>query len=69
MVSENIIRDNLAKDLSILEPGLVLIKTEFKLENLFGASGKVDILAPDEVGNFVVIEIKKKQSSCTPSHT
>lgn len=60
---ENAIRDSLAKNLSIVEPGLKLIKTNYALRNPEGANGFVDILARDSTGQFTVIELKRSDSS------
>lgn len=60
---EDLIRDNLAQKLDILEPSLVLIKKEFHLKNAVGSKGFVDILAKDLYNNFVIIEIKRSRES------
>lgn len=60
---EDRIRDYLADHLDLLEPGLSLIKKEHVLENPIGAGGKVDILARDRFGLFVVIEIKRSDQA------
>lgn len=57
------IRDYLADNLSILDSGLQLIKKEFPLKNEFGAGGFIDILARDEHGHLVVIEIKRSDQA------
>lgn len=59
MVSEANIRDFLAENLSFIESGLTFRKKEFSLNNDLGAGGRVDILARDQFGIFVIIEIKK----------
>lgn len=60
---EDLIRDNLAQSLDILEPNLVLIQKEFYLKNAIGSKGFVDILAKDRYNNFVIIEIKRSRES------
>lgn len=56
---ENKIRDRLAENLGVLDEGLELIDTEYKLPNALGGKGFIDILARDRFGTFVVIEIKR----------
>lgn len=56
--SEADIRDFLAKNLDMIEPGLMLQKKEQYLKNDNGASGFVDIFARDQKGRIVIIEIK-----------
>lgn len=46
------IRDNLANDLGVLEPGLGLIETEHPLKNAHGTSGRIDILANERAIRF-----------------
>ena len=62
-VREATIRDSLAANLSLLEEGLTLVRTEAPLASAVGADGRVDILARDEFDNFVVIEIKRSDQS------
>lgn len=57
------IRDYLASNLEMLERGLILVDTEYLLKNSFGASGRVDILARDIFGNYVIIEIKRSDQA------
>ena len=56
--NEASIRDNLANNLAVLEPGLGLIETEHPLKNAHGTSGRIHILAKDRFGNRVIIEVK-----------
>ncbi|UQU66480.1 endonuclease NucS [Couchioplanes caeruleus] len=60
---EDEIRDELAKNLSIIEQGLTLVATNFQLPNDAGSIGKVDILAKDTTGSYVVIELKRSDNS------
>ncbi len=53
------IRDSLAACLTDIEAGLTLVDTEVPLPNAIGARGRIDILANDRFGNFVVIEVKR----------
>lgn len=55
---EDIIRDYIAEHLELLDPNLKLIQKEYKLNNLYGSKGFIDILAIDIERNFVIIEIK-----------
>ena len=57
------IRDYLCQHLEILEPGLLLVEKEFRVPNAFGAGGFIDILAKDDFGHFVVIEIKRSDQA------
>lgn len=55
---EAAIRDKLAQNLAILEPGLSLLKVEPHLPDE-NASGYIDILARDRLGLLVLIELKR----------
>jgi len=56
--SEKELSDQLAQDLSFIEPGL----KPFKREGMF-RKGVVDLLAEDKDGKLVVIEVKRRQAS------
>jgi hypothetical protein len=60
---EAAIRDFLAEDVGVIEPGLVLIKDEYHLRNPNGASGFIDLFAKDADDNLVVIEVKRSDSA------
>ncbi|MFJ2608709.1 endonuclease NucS domain-containing protein [Streptomyces sp. NPDC087425] len=60
---ESVLRDQLAQNLTLIEPGLSLIGTEFHLRNPHGARGYVDILARDGLGKVVIIELKRSEST------
>lgn len=62
-IDENIIRDRISEDLSVIENRLVLIEKEFRLDNNYGANGRIDLLAKDEYDNFVVIELKRSDQA------
>jgi hypothetical protein len=62
-MNEAAIRDHLAANLDLIEPGLRLIKKEYALPNLLGARGFVDIVARDSFGHIVIIEIKRSENS------
>ena len=56
---EDRIRDFLAENLDLLEPHLELIGKEYQLPSRIGAGGRIDLLAKDPFGHFVLIEIKR----------
>ncbi len=60
---ENRIRDFLAGHLDLLEDRLALFETEYRLASPSGAGGRIDIVARDKFGHFVLIEIKRSDSS------
>ncbi|MBR7826627.1 DUF91 domain-containing protein [Actinospica sp. MGRD01-02] len=60
---EHKVRDLLAANLHILETGLRLVRVEFPLANDHGARGSIDILARDRHGMYVIIEVKRANSS------
>ncbi|QHS14674.1 endonuclease NucS domain-containing protein [Shewanella sp. Arc9-LZ] len=62
-MSEAKIRDELAKNLSIFGMGLQLIDIEYYLPNARGTRSFVDILARDEEGRYVIIELKRSNKS------
>ena len=61
--SESVIRDIIASNLDLIEPGMVLIEKEHYLPNKMGTKGFVDILAKDKDGHLVVIEVKKSDAT------
>jgi hypothetical protein len=63
MPSEAAIRDHLAANLDMIEPGLALVKVEHHLPNASGAAGFLDILAQTPSGQIVIIEIKRTKSA------
>ncbi len=69
MVHENDIPDALAHRLHLLEPGLALVETNYHLKNPEGSRGFIDILAKDDSGSFVVIELKRSDSSARDALT
>jgi hypothetical protein len=60
---ESIIRDKLAENLEVIEPGLCVRTKELVIANPHGASGKIDIFAEDRWAHRVVIEIKRSDKS------
>lgn len=63
MVNESKIRDFLSDNLNIIENGLELIDTEYHISNSYGASGRIDILARDIYGHYIIIEIKRSNQT------
>lgn len=57
------VRDSLAVNLDLIEPGLEKIDTELHLKNSHGAKGFIDIFARDRLRNVVVIEVKREDQS------
>lgn len=62
-MKESDLRDQLKINLSLIEDGLELVDDEFYLKNKIGTNGFVDILARDQKGRLVVIEIKISKHS------
>src|ERR1700736_66904 len=60
---EDRIRDFLAEHLCLLDPYLELVEKEYRVPNPVGAGGKIDILAKDPFGHFVIIEIKRSNQA------
>lgn len=63
------IRDWLADNLSFIEADLKLIEKEYHLPDTIGSRGYVDILAKDVDNNFVIIEVKRSNSSARETAT
>jgi hypothetical protein len=61
--TESRLRDMLAENLDLLEPGLRLDHMEHRLENSAGASGRMDILARDRHRRYVIVEVKRSDST------
>lgn len=60
---EDIIRDNLALNLSMFNMGLVLIDKEHYLPKSLTTKSFIDILAKDNDSNYVIIEVKRSKQS------
>lgn len=61
---ERELRDLLAKQLDVLEPGLTLVRCEFALSDPpLRTRGWIDILARDRHGLWVIIELKRAAST------
>jgi len=57
------IRDYLADHLELIGQGLEIVAKEYELKNKFGAGGFVDVLARDQLGHLVVMEIKRSDQT------
>lgn len=62
-MKEKEIREYLAQNLHLISNELILVKTEYKLENHVGTNGSIDILAKDIYNNYVIIELKNSRQS------
>lgn len=60
---EAALRDYLAANLDLIEPGLELLKIEYPLDNSDGSGGRIDILARDGLDHVVCIEVKRSDQS------
>lgn len=60
---ENKIRDFLALNIEILGKNLTIVDKEFPLKNPDGAGGSIDLLAKDQFGHFVIIELKRSDQA------
>lgn len=61
--NEDELRDHLADNLELIEPGLRLLKKNYPVDSPQGANGTLDILAKDKYGSFVIIEIKRSETA------
>lgn len=57
------LRDLLASQITVLEKGLVVLKTEQYVPNTIGTRSFIDILAKDRRGRWVLIELKRSNVS------
>jgi hypothetical protein len=62
-MSEALIRDLLASNISVLEPGLQLLAVEKYIPGKLGTKSFLDLLAKDRSGHWVIIEIKKTNAA------
>lgn len=61
--NEDELRDYLAANLELIEPGLRFVATNYPVKTLLGANGTLDILAKDNYGCFVIIEVKRSDQA------
>ncbi|ABF42761.1 hypothetical protein Acid345_3761 [Candidatus Koribacter versatilis Ellin345] len=61
--SEAELRDFLADNITRIEPGLTLLDKEKYIPNAIGTRGFIDLLAQDERGHFVLIELKRSDAA------
>ena len=62
---ERALQKQLAHDPGLLESGLRCVETEYHLTNSEGTRGRIDILARDAHGSWVVIELKRADATAT----
>jgi Endonuclease NucS len=62
-ISEKALRDMLALDVTVLEPGLVLHDKEKFMPNDLGTRSFIDLYATDPDGHHVLIELKRSDAS------
>lgn len=62
-INEATIRDRLANNLGVIDSKLTLIGTEVYLNNLKGTRGYIDILAKDNHGRYIIIELKRSNEA------
>ena len=63
LYKESSMREFFAENLDLIEVNLRLIGKEFPLISDHGADGYIDILAEDAFGHFVIVELKKSNST------
>jgi hypothetical protein len=61
--SEDEIRDYLAENISSIEAGLSFIEKESYLPNNLGTRSFIDLVAKDQAGNLVLIELKRSAAA------
>lgn len=61
--NEDELRDHLAANLELIEPGLGLVAINYQVKSTLGADGALDILAKDRYGCFVIIEVKRSDQA------
>lgn len=66
---ESKIRDWLSMNLNFIEPCLKLIGKEFHLPDSIGSKGFIDLLCTDRYNNYVIIEIKRSETSARQTIT
>ena len=62
-MTESELRDLLAKNVAILEPGLTLLSKEQYIPHSLGTKSFIDLYARDEWGHHVLIELKRSDAS------
>lgn len=61
--NENVIRDHLADNLDLIEPGLKLIDKEMLLKNDKGTKGFLDIFCRTDDDKYLIIEVKRSDAA------
>ena len=62
-IPESEIRDFLAQNPELIEPGMTVVKAEEFLPNDQGARGFIDLFCRDKSGKYVIVEIKRSDAS------
>ena len=62
-MTEAELRERLAADISVLGPGLTLLKKEQYIPSTLGTRGFIDLYAKDQEGHHVLIELKKSDAA------
>ncbi|WP_209348430.1 endonuclease NucS domain-containing protein [Pontixanthobacter sp. CEM42] len=62
-IPESEIRDFLAKNPGMIEPGMTVVKAEEFLPNDQGARGFIDLFCRDKSGKYVIVEIKRSDAA------
>jgi hypothetical protein len=63
LITEDQIRDHLAKNLDSIEAGLTLIDKELYIPSAIGTRSFIDLVAKDGRGNLVLIELKRSAAA------
>lgn len=62
-MTESELRDLIATNVSILEPGLTLLKKEQYIPSALGTKSYIDLYARDRAGHHVLIELKRSNAA------
>src|SRR5450755_3128222 len=62
-MTESQLRDLIAKNITVIEPGLTLLNKEQYIPNSLGTKSFIDLYAKDAQGHHILIELKKSDAS------